>query len=176
MIKLVDENSPILKQITPTYDFENHPKFSETGESFGLSEFVDSMLVAMQIGNGIGLAAPQIGHSLRIFVMKIDGEEFVCINPEIKEQSGSEIVIQEGCLSFPFMTLPIKRAVEVFVSYQNIEGVYVQRWLNGTAARCFQHELDHLNGVTFDAKAAKLSVKMAKQKRRKTIKQIQRKK
>lgn len=176
MIGLVDENDPILKQVAPEYDFEEHPKFIPGDEEFDLKDFVDSMFVAVKIHKGIGLAAPQIGHSLRIFTMDIQGEEYVCINPMIKEHTNETILDQEGCLSFPQLTLTVKRSAEIFVSYQNVDGVPVQRWLKGTAARCFQHELDHLDGVTFDTKAAKLSLKMAKQKRRKTMKQLQRKK
>jgi len=176
MITLVPENDPILKQVAIEYDFEDAPKFLDKDDSFGLSEFTDSMLVAMQLYDGMGLAAPQIGHSLRIFVMNIFDEEFICINPSIVEETKEEVIDQEGCLSFPHLTLSVKRSVEIFVSYQNIDGSVMRRWLKDTPARCFQHELDHLNGITFDTRAAKLNLKMAKTKRLKTMKQLQRKK
>ena len=175
MINIVLEDDPILKEIAPEYDFENHPDFLKNDTSFGLSEFVDSMMVAMKINRGIGLAAPQIGHSLRIFVMDVLDEELVCINPEIIESSVETIIDQEGCLSFPSLTLKVKRSEEIYVSYQNINGKALKRWLTRLQARCFQHELDHLNGITFDTQVGTLSLKMAKQKRRNKLKQLRRK-
>lgn len=175
MINIILEDSPALKQKAPEYDFDNHPKFLENDTSFGLSDFVDSMYVAMKINHGVGLASPQIGHSLRIFVMDVLGEEFTCINPEILEHSEEKIIGQEGCLSFPLLSLNVKRSEEIYVSYQNINGMALTRWLVDTQARCFQHELDHLNGITFDTQVGTLSLKMAKQKRQKKIKQARRK-
>lgn len=175
MINIILEDSPILKQITSEYDFENHPKFLENDTSFGLSDFVDSMFVVMKINHGVGLAAPQVGHSLRIFVMDVLSEEFICINPEIIEASEEKIIGSEGCLSFPLLLLNVKRSEEIYVSYQNTNGRALKRWLTGTQARCFQHELDHLNGITFDTRAGTLSLKMAKQKRRNKLKRERRK-
>lgn len=175
MIDLVSENDPILKQTVPEYDFENLPTFLND-KSFGLKEFIDLMMISLQINKGLGLAAPQIGQSIRLFVMKIGDEEFECINPVIKEQSNNIVSDKEGCLSFPELSLIIKRPAEIFVTYQTIEGIVIQRWFNGKAARCFQHELDHLNGITFDMKVGKVSLQLAKQRRLKIIKQRQRKK
>ncbi len=175
MINIVLEDDPILKEISSEYDFENHPDFLKDDTSFGLSEFIDSMMVAMKINHGIGLSAPQLGYSLRLFVMDILNEEFTCINPEILSESDGKIIDQEGCLSFPSLTLKVKRSEEVYVSYQNTDGKSLKRWLTGLQARCFQHELDHLNGITFDTQVGTLSLKMAKQKRRNKLKQLRRK-
>lgn len=176
MFDLRPENDPILKQQAPEFDFENPPKFLMESAGKGLNELVDAMLVAMELNNGIGLAAPQVGYGLRLFVMKTIDEELVCINPEIVQQSEEMIIDQEGCLSFPNLTLNVSRPKEIFVSYYGVEGHVLSRWLTDRDARCFCHELDHLDGITFDTRVAKLSLQMAKQKRNKFIKQQKRKK
>lgn len=172
------ENDPILKQTMPIYDFENPSEFLT--EDLGLDSLADSMLVTVKINNGLGLAAPQVGCNLRMFVMKIaginglDDELLICVNPEIEQQSKEVTVDQEGCLSFPDLTLTVTRPANIYVSYYSVEGFVLRRWLTGVSARCFCHELDHLNGITFDTKVAKLSLKMAKDKRKKFIKRQKR--
>lgn len=100
----------------------------------------------MKNHQGLGLAAPQVGISKRMFVMK--GRWFV--NPEMGVTSG-EIIIKEGCLSFPDVTIRTKRAKVVDVYYHTYkDGMWVldTKVLEGVNAICFQHELDHLNGLT----------------------------
>jgi len=174
MIEIVLEDDPALKIVVPLYDFDEPLNIVTTQDEFGLTEFIDAMFVTMKLNKGLGLAANQIGQNVRVFVMDFYGEEFICINPIIEQSSTEFTIDQEGCLSFPDLSLNVKRSSEIFVSYSNIDGVEIQRWLSGITARCFQHELDHLNGITFDSQVAKLSLKMAKDKRRKKIKQKQR--
>jgi len=128
------------------------------------------MMHIMYTNNGIGLASPQIGRSCRIFVMNVGGEEYTCINPIILKFMPETNIDGEGCLSFPHLSLKVRRSTEIFVSYQNVNGQIMQKWIKGLVARCFQHELDHLNGITFDEHVAKLSLKMGNDKRRKIIK------
>lgn len=178
MFELRSEDDPILKQPTPEFDFENLPDVLT--DDMGLAELTDAMLAAMRINNGLGLAAPQVGYSLRIFVMKTTGdlvdEDLICINPTIVQQSEEMTIDQEGCLSFPKLSLNVSRPNEIFVSYYGVEGHILNRWLTGINARCFCHELDHLDGITFDTRVAKLSLRMAKQRRNKLAKQQKRKK
>lgn len=109
---------------------------------------VDSMLGLMKKERGIGLAAPQIGMSKRLFVMEIDGQPRACFNPEITESSQNLVEYNEGCLSFKGKTCIIKRPDEISVRYQNYRGDWYTERLEGLWARCFQHELDHLDGIT----------------------------
>ena len=176
MFDLVSENNPILKQKTKAYDFDNPIKFADDDSSIELGEFIDFMFFNMLINKGIGLAAPQVGESVSIFVMMAESEEITCINPQIIEVSTEELLDKEGCLSFPQLRLNIKRPKSVYASYQNIDGKSLTRWFHGLPARCFLHELDHLNGVTFDTKAGKLSLKMGNNKRKTLLKQQKRKK
>ncbi len=101
--------------------------------------------------NSIGLAAPQIGESLRLSVIDLsrgDNEEelLLLINPEILEAEGSD-VDEEGCLSFPQISVPIKRFTRLFIKSININGKEIKKEYDGYIARVIQHEIDHLNGV-----------------------------
>lgn len=97
---------------------------------------------------GIGLAATQIGVTQRLFVMEIDCCFRACFNPEIVESSDNLSNYTEGCLSFPGDQCIITRPDWVKVKYQTHDGTVVEEQLSGLEATCFQHELDHLNGVT----------------------------
>jgi peptide deformylase len=102
----------------------------------------------MHLEQGIGLSAPQIGISKRVLVMDIDGWQRSCFNPEIVAHSDQLIQSNEGCLSFPGKQCIIQRHSWVEIRYQDPEGQWYQEKIHDLAARCFQHELDHLNGVT----------------------------
>lgn len=111
-------------------------------------QLVQQMLRLMYQENGIGLAAPQIGVSKRLFVMSVHGRERACFNPEIVAHSDVLTEFTEGCLSFPGEACIIKRPDTVIVKYQDADGVWTETNMVGLEARCFQHELDHLDGVT----------------------------
>lgn len=102
----------------------------------------------MQEQKGIGLAAPQIGQSSRLFVMAIAGKTRWCFNPEIQETSTVLTEYNEGCLSFIGDQCTITRPDWVKVRYQTYQGEVEEHTLAGLEARCFQHELDHLDGIT----------------------------
>jgi peptide deformylase len=112
------------------------------------SFLADQLFSFMKKNDGIGLAAPQIGMSKRLFVMEVDSIRRACFNPEILDHSADLTEYTEGCLSFPGEECKIKRPCAVNVRYQTTTGDWVQENLDGLAARCFQHELDHLNGIT----------------------------
>ena len=102
----------------------------------------------MRQENGIGLAAPQIGISKRVFVMGINGFKRSFFNPEIVESSQDHRDFDEGCLSFPGEHCIIRRPAWIQVRYQDTQGHWLQERLEDLEARCFQHELDHLDGIT----------------------------
>jgi len=175
MLELVKEIDPILHKTTLVFDFDIIPDGFENTEEY-LLDLTNNMFDTMKIEDGIGLAAPQVGLSLRLFVMSVDGEDIVCINPRIIAKSEDREVRNEGCLSFPKLNLKIKRPIEVFVSYNNMDGTELQRTFTDITARCFFHELDHLNGITFDSLASRLTLQMAKKARDKKTKQTKRRK
>lgn len=105
------------------------------------------MLEFMRSKQGIGLAAPQIGVSRRLFVMDVAGQIRACFNPEILDVSPEQIEMAEGCLSFAGKSCIIKRPSDISVRYQNHRGDWYTERMDGLIARCFQHELDHLDGI-----------------------------
>jgi len=111
-------------------------------------DLVDRMFLLMQKEGGIGLAANQVGERTRVFVIEIDGKRWTCFNPQVLDYSNDLTEFNEGCLSFKGETCIIKRPAVITVSYYNHSGIEHIETLDGLAARCFQHELDHLNGIT----------------------------
>ena len=114
----------------------------------------NDLLEFMISQNGIGLAAPQVGISQRVFVMKMGLRSWACFNPEIMEHSDDFTNFDEGCLSFPGDQCTISRPNVIRVRYRTATGDIVQEELIGLASRCFQHELDHLDGITMHDRKA----------------------
>lgn len=120
-----------------------------------LLNIIDDMAETMMIREGIGLAAPQIGLNKRFFLFISDFAEDretvdikVAINPQILEEEGETITF-EGCLSYPDYFAKVRRALMVKVRYQDVDLNKVEEEFTGLAARVFQHELDHLDGIQF---------------------------
>lgn len=97
---------------------------------------------------GVGLAANQVGHNIRLFVMFVDREIFHCFNPEIIDYGDQIELSKEGCLSYPGEVCQVPRYKKILARFYNTRGNPQERVFTGLAARCFQHELDHLNGIT----------------------------
>ena len=116
-----------------------------------LAILVDAMFETMGESDGIGLAAPQVGASKRLFIVdtRRPGERFVFINPEILETSFEQGLYEEGCLSVPGMYYDIMRPLEVSVQAQDLAGKSFTLHASGILARVIQHENDHINGVLF---------------------------
>ncbi len=114
------------------------------------------MLETMYAAPGRGLAAPQVGRTIRLFVMDVTWKEgtrtpFVCVNPEIVARAEDSITGPEGCLSIPGVTAEVPRAPWIVLRWTTPEGDTREERLQGPAAICAQHEHDHLDGiVTFD--------------------------
>ena len=113
-----------------------------------LSHLCDDMYETMYDAEGVGLAAPQIGLSLRLFVMDCEGVKLIAANPEIigteGEQSG-----QEGCLSVGKVPAVVIRPQKARLRAQNLKGEWFEREAEGYAARAFMHETDHCDGKLF---------------------------
>jgi peptide deformylase len=138
-------------------------------------ELEKSMIEFMIAENGIGLAANQIGLTKRVFVMGSYNIEsfpkpFALFNPRILEVSKETSTFQEGCLSYPGLYLNIKRPARIIAEYQDSNANTHTVEMDGYVARCFQHELDHLNGVCFVDIASPLKLQLAMKKLRKQTK------
>lgn len=146
-----------------------------------LAQLIDDMWETMYDAHGVGLAAPQIGKSIRLFVVDAspfaEGDEEpdpkakglenfkkVFINPIIEEESGNEWGFQEGCLSIPKIREEIFRKENIFVSYYDENFNYHEEHFNGYAARVIQHEYDHLEGILFTDHLSSLKKKLLSKK------------
>lgn len=115
---------------------------------------VEAMFPLMYQEKGIGLAAPQLGWNVRLFVMNVTGEpgegqELALINPEIVEESGGTWLLEEGCLSLPRIHGKVKRNKRIVMRGYNLEGEEIEIEADGMIARCMLHEFDHLEGILF---------------------------
>ena len=119
-------------------------------EEFGgeLERLVADMFETMYAAEGVGLAAPQVGLSLRLFVMDCEGIKLVAANPEILSAEGEQEG-EEGCLSVGKIHAPLKRGARVRLRAQDAQGRWFEREAEGLAARCFLHETDHCDGRLF---------------------------
>lgn len=144
--------------------------FEVDGDSEKLEQ---EMITFMQNNQGIGLAANQIGLTKRVFVMgseRVPGfpRPFALFNPKILESSTDMILDQEGCLSYPGLYLNIKRPTWIIAEYQDSNGDTREVKIDGYLSKCFQHELDHLNGVCFIDIVSPLKLQLAMKKLRKS--------
>lgn len=139
----------------------------------GDAEELEKAMIDFMINNGgIGLAANQVGLTKRVFVMgsdRIEGfpKPFALFNPVIKEASEELVLDQEGCLSYPGLYLTVKRPAWVIAEYQDSKGNLHEIKVDGYLSKCFQHELDHLNGVCFVDRVSQLKLQLAMKKLRK---------
>lgn len=131
-----------------------------------LHQLIEDMYETMYAAKGIGLAAPQIGLSLKLAVVDVsdDGKgRFCIINPEIIQREGQEMM-SEGCLSVPGVYDKAPRATRVTVRAQNEFGKEFVMEADGLLAHCLQHEIDHLNGKLFVDYLSPLKKQMARKK------------
>ena len=130
----------------------------------------------MKLYSGLGLAANQCGVTERVFVIGTDQFQMACINPKVIAQSEEIVKENEGCLSFPAFFLSLGRPKWIDVEFTDEAGETKQTRLEGLTARCFLHELDHLNGIKFDSYVGAVAMQQAKRKQEKLIKKIVRRK
>ena len=137
----------------------------------------EDMLEVMYDEPGIGLAAPQVGAQLRLIVVDTDWTEedaeknpLVLVNPEITDRDGS-VTWTEGCLSVPDFQGEVERSAQVTLRAQDLEGEEVVIEAEGLQAVCFQHEIDHLDGILFIDHISRLKREMYTRKRKKQLKQ-----
>ncbi|MEX2043697.1 MAG: peptide deformylase [Patescibacteria group bacterium] len=130
----------------------DHPTLRKTAAKVSkpsrVRDLVADMLTTMKDEGGVGLAAPQVGRSVRVFVTGV-GDHHVFINPELEQASGELIWWEEGCLSLPRLLGDVERPKEVTVSANGLDGKRFTVTADKLCGRVLQHELDHLDGVLF---------------------------
>lgn len=130
-------------------------------------EIENAMSVIMEENNGIGISANQVGFDRRVIVVKPKGQRpFAMFNPEIINIE-KDTIDEEGCLSFPNLFIKINRPNTITVKYLDTAAKECIITLSGYDAKCVQHEIDHLDGITFTKKVSKLKLDLAVRKQRK---------
>jgi len=171
ILPILAYGAPVLRKVAKEID-PNYPK---------LAQLITDMKQTMYHANGVGLAAPQIGKSIRIFVIdaspfaqddtlsdsdraQLKGFERVFINPRITDQQGDAWAFSEGCLSIPDVREEVLRQEIINIEYMDENFKKYSQTLNGIAARIFQHEYDHLEGILFTDKLSSLKKRILKKK------------
>tara|TARA_B100001287_G_scaffold274855_1_gene281110 strand:- start:3144 stop:3728 length:585 start_codon:yes stop_codon:yes gene_type:complete len=170
ILPIIAYGDPILKKECEEID-ENYPN---------LKQLISDMFETMYKAKGVGLAAPQIGRNIRLFI--VDGSPFaeeedddplaegienfkkVFINPIIEEEEGKEWPFQEGCLSIPKIRENVSRKPAITVSYYDENWELKEESYSGYAARIFQHEYDHIDGILFTDYLSPLKRKLIQKK------------
>jgi peptide deformylase len=161
---------PIVKYGDPVLQKEGAEVENIDGQ---LAEFVKNMFETMYSAKGVGLAAPQVALSNKLFVMDVSGgkeskDRIVCINPQIVDSTG-KVVSEEGCLSFPGIYFEVERPEIVTVSALDLNGKEFTFEVSGYAARCVLHENDHINGKVFIEYLSPLKRDLIKRKIKKRV-------
>jgi peptide deformylase len=156
ILPIVAYGSPVLKEKAESIK----PDYPE------LQTLIDNMFETMYSAHGVGLAAPQIGKSIRLFIVDVtpfaeddaslDGIKKVFINPEIILEEGTEWKFNEGCLSIPTIREDISRKPNISIRYQDEHFVEHQEEISGLLARVIQHEYDHIEGILFTDRISQL--------------------
>ena len=124
---------------------KSHPVWPKIDDY--IVDLVKSMKPIMMENDGVGLAAPQVGHNVRVILVLIDGEIQEMINPEVTWVSDKKVISEEGCLSIPGHYIDVERPKEIKLKFQTLNGKFKKWKLNGLEARVVLHEIDHLDGV-----------------------------
>lgn len=142
MLKIVESPDPLLNQISEECDLADE----------SLAELANQMAEAMYANDGVGIAAPQVGILKRLIVIDCNPDDerdpLVLVNPQLMDAWGNNVTDEEGCLSCPGISVPIKRKEWARVRYYDLEGIQWEIEGDGLLGRCLQHEIDHLDGIT----------------------------
>lgn len=140
----------------------------------GLKQLSDDLFETLTAARGVGLAAPQVGKSIRLFIVdctpwadenpELEGYKRVFVNPEVYEFSEQTELYEEGCLSLPGLNETVRRSLAIKMRYQDLEGVRHDETFTGLPAWVIQHEYDHLQGVVFTDRLSPLRKNLIKSK------------
>lgn len=159
-LSIVAYGDPVLKKKCVNID-KDYPD---------LKALIENMYETMYNANGVGLAAPQVGLAIRLFVVDTYGSEEEAqykktfINAQILEEKGQDWVFNEGCLSIPDVREDVWRKPNVLIRYFDEHFVQHEEWVEGLAARVIQHEYDHIEGKLFTDKLPILRKTMLRSK------------
>ena len=156
---LVESDSAILNERCNIFNFNGQ-------ESIDPKDLKNELIESMIHYNGIGLSSNQIGYPYKVFSMYHEDEPMIIFNPRVIQESEQNVLMEEGCLSYPGFFVKIKRPLSVAVSWYDENGDKFEGWFSELSGRIFQHEMDHMLGNTFYDTASSFHMKQAKQKRK----------
>ena len=163
-LPLYDDHHPMLNV--------KMPEHTSPLPNVQMTKLVKRLKLTKKMYGGIGLSANQCGIAQRVFVIGYEDFDMVCINPKVLNVSADLLKENEGCLSYPGLYLKIERPKTIQVEFTAENGEIKQMELDGLTARCFLHELDHMNGKKFVEHVGPVSLQMAKKKQDKMIKKL----
>lgn len=172
ILPVVAYGDPVLKKEAEDFDLKKKEE---------INSFISDLFETMENAAGVGLAAPQVGESVRVFVVdtspfaeddelpEVEREELkklrkAFINPIIVEEHGEEWAFTEGCLSIPGIREDVYRQSEIVIEYYNENFKLVEETYSGLAARVIQHEYDHIEGILFTDKLRPLKRRLLQKK------------
>jgi peptide deformylase len=155
--ELVPKTDPILREELPNFDFRNPP--------INPSELAHILAQTVIKLDGLGLSSNQIGLPFRAFVVKAN-PIICCFNPSIVDISEESSYMDEGCLTFPNLFMPIKRPEVIRLRYTEPNGQTTTKNFEGITSRVMQHELDHLDGILFMDRATEYHLTKAKNRKK----------
>lgn len=164
ILPIVAYGDPILKREADEIE-KDYPFFAE---------FIENMWETMYNAEGVGLAAPQVGKSIRVFMVdctpfeedepQLKGFKKLFINPIILEEEGKEWTFNEGCLSIPAIREDVSRQPKITIEYYDENWELKEETFDGLAARVIQHEYDHIEGILFTDKINPLKKRLLSSK------------
>lgn len=154
---LVSHDAEVLREGTDNFDFSDPPTDPQ--------QLARDLYETMVHHKAFSLSAPQIGLPYRAFALyAVPG--IVCFNPRIVDQTSETIALEESCASLPHLFLSIKRPRRIKVRYTQPDGEVITKVIDGMTARCFMHEMDHLEGIDYRSRANKIHLDRAMRKKK----------
>ena len=163
-MELIKGSDLKLKEMCPEFNFGTD-HIMENGTIISAKELFELLRDTMVANKGVGLSAPQLGIMARVFVIGNPGEPESIIgvfNPIIVDYDEETVSYEEGCLSYPGLFIKIKRPRAIRVRYRGWDGEAGTTRYEGYTARVFQHEYDHLNGITYHSRANRFHLEQAR--------------
>jgi peptide deformylase len=154
--------------------YKSIPEYTDILPNPLMNKLVQRLKLTMKLYAGIGLSANQCGVYQRVFVIGHEDYQLVCINPKVTHVSEQIEKSNEGCLSYPGLFVKIERPLAINVEFTTETGENKQLKLEGLTARCFMHELEHMNGQSFIQHVKPVALSIAKEKQKKRIKKVTR--
>ena len=168
ILELVDQDHKLLNQVLERYEFSDDP-----GDIGARVDMVNNLIETMTYKQGVGISANQVGLPHRVFVLR-SNPALICFNPRVIDTSSEKTELEESCLTYPNLVIPVKRPKMIKVRFQDINGDVKNEKYIGMTAKIFMHQLDLLNGIHYTNKANPIHVERGRRQSKILNRQIKR--